>query len=212
MLIAIAFSGQNAGPVFAQSAEETPSKASEATSNPAGKFVQDMGDKAVEILKDQNKTPEQRTEEYYKILHDNFDLPTIGRFVLGRSWRAASPEQQKEYMELFEELIVKMYGDRLLSYKGEKLQVTGVRQENDRDSVVLSQITHPNKPRPTRVEWRVRNKDGKLGVIDVIIEGVSQSISQREEYAAVIHRDGGKLDGLLDQMRAQIGSADAPKT
>ena len=64
------------------------------------------------------------------LLHDAFDIPTIGRFVLGRSWSTATPDQQKEYLKLFEALVIKMYGDRLNFYSGEGFQVKSVRPED----------------------------------------------------------------------------------
>src|SRR5262249_48808048 len=126
------------------------------------------------------------------------------RYVIGRSWNAATPDQQKEYMHLFEELVVKTYGDRLTLYTGEGFEVTGTRAESERDLIVSSQITHPDGSQPTAIDWRVRQRDGKLVVIDVVVEGVSMSITQKQEYASVIQRNGGQIDGLLDQMRQQL--------
>jgi phospholipid transport system substrate-binding protein len=43
-----------------------------------------------------------------------------------------------------------------------------------------------------------------MGVIDVVVEGVSLSVTQRQEYAAVIQRNGGQIDGLLEEMRNEL--------
>jgi phospholipid transport system substrate-binding protein len=142
------------------------------------------------------------------MLQTSFDLPTIGRFVIGRSWNAATPAQQQEYMRLFEALVVKTYSDRFALYTGEGFEVTSVRPETEKDSIVISQITHPDGSEPTEVDWRVRHKEGKLGIIDVVVEGVSLSVTQRQEYASIVQRDGGKLDGLLVLMRQQLQDGD----
>ena len=110
-------------------------------------------------------------------------------------------------MRLFESLVVKTYGDRMTLYTGEGFQVTGVRPESERDTIVNSQITHPDGSQPTTIDWRVRQKDGKRGVIDVIVEGVSLSVTQRQEYASVIQNNGGQIDGLLQTMRDQLKSS-----
>ena len=176
----------------------------EAVKVPAGKFIQDLGDRAIGAIADKSITVEQRSDKFRQILSDSFDLKTIGRFVIGRTWNTATPEQQKEYMHLFEELVIKSYGDRLTLYTGEGFVVTGARAESERDFYVNSQITHPDGSQPTAIDWRVRQRDGKLGVIDVVVEGVSLSVTQQQEYAAVIQRSGGQIDGLLDQMRQQV--------
>lgn len=175
-----------------------------ALNTPAGKFIQSLGDRAIGVIADGKNTPQQRTDRFRDILTDTFDLPTIGRFVIGRYWNTATPEQQKEYLRLFGDLVIKTYGDRLTLYTGEGFVVTGARPESEKDTIVTSQITHPDGSQPTSIDWRVRQKDGKLGVIDVMVEGVSLSVTQRQEYAAVVQNNGGQIEGLLSLMRHQL--------
>ena len=171
---------------------------------PAGKLIQDLGDHAIKLIADKQLSAEQRTSEFSKILSDSFDLKTIGRFVIGRTWNAATPEQQNDYMEMFKALVIRNYGERMTLYTGEGFQVVGTRPESDMDTTVLSQITHPDGSKPTTIDWRVRQKDNKLGVIDVVVEGVSLSVTQKQEYASVIQNNGGQIDGLLQTMRSQL--------
>ena len=180
----------------------------EAVKTPVGKFVQDLGDTAIEAIANKSISPQQRTNKFRDILRNSFDLMTIGRFVIGRSWNGATPEEQKEYMRLFEELVIKSYGDRLTLYTGEGFVVNSVRPETEKDTIVNSQITHPDGSTPTKIDWRVRKRDGKLGVIDVVVEGVSLSVTQRQEYASVIQNNDGKISALLDKMREQLKTPD----
>jgi phospholipid transport system substrate-binding protein len=169
-----------------------------------GKFIQDLGDQAISVIANKDLSQDQRSDHFRQMLRSSFDLATIGRFVIGRSWNAATSDQQQEYMHLFEALVIKTYSDRFAIYTGEGFRVTGVRPESEKDTVITSEITHPDGSEPTEVDWRVRHKDGKLGIIDVVIEGVSLSVTQRQEYASIIQRDGGKLNGLLALMRQQL--------
>lgn len=52
--------------------------------------------------------------------------------------------------------------------------------------------------------WRVRQKADKIGIIDVVVEGVSMSLTQRQEYSSVIQRNGGDITALLDLMRQRV--------
>lgn len=180
-----------------------------AQASPQGKFIQSLGDRAIAILADKSNTPEKRSEQFRQMLRDTFDLATIGRFAIGRSWNSATPEQQKEYMSLFESLVVQTYSDRFALYTGEGFRVRSFRPEGDHDFIVNSDITHPDGSKPTTVDWRLRQKNDKLGIIDVIVEGVSMSITQRQEYSAVIQRNGGNIDALLDLMRQRLKPATA---
>lgn len=185
---------------FAQSAPTH----EQAVTTPTGKFIQDLGDQAIAVIANKGLSQDQRSEHFRQMLRNSFDLQTIGRFVIGRSWNAASSAQQQEYMHLFEALVIKTYSDRFALYTGEGFKVTGLRPETEKDTVVTSEITHPDGSEPTEVDWRVRHKDGRLGIIDVVIEGVSLSVTQRQEYASIIQRDGGQLNGLLALMRQQL--------
>lgn len=173
--------------------------------DPAGKFVQGLGDRAIAVVSNKTLTPDVRNEKLRALLRDSFDLHTIGRFVIGRTWLTATPEQQKEYIDLFEALVIRSYGDRLALYTGEGFEVTGARPETEKDTNVTSQIVHPDGSQPTSIDWRIRQRDGKYGVIDVVVEGISLSVTQRQEYAAIIQKDGGRIDGLLAMMRQQVG-------
>jgi phospholipid transport system substrate-binding protein len=191
-------------------APTTGSSSDEAQTAPAGKFIQDLGDKAISVMADKSLTPQQRNEKYASLLHDAFDIPAIGRFVLGRAWETATPAQQQEFLKLFQALVVKMYGARLNLYSGESFKVKGVRAESGTEMVVASVIAHTDGSPPTQVDWRVhKNNNGQLAVIDVSVAGVSQSLTQRQEYAAIIERNNGKIDALLDLMRQRL---DQPST
>ncbi len=176
-----------------------------------GKFIQDLGDKAVSILADKSLSADARNEKFRAMLSDYFDLNTIARFVIGRSWLTATPDQQKEYMDLFEKLVVKTYSDRFALYTGEGFKVRASRPEGKKDFIVDSEITHPDGSPPTIVTWRVRQGDKGLGIIDVVVEGVSMSVTQRQEYSSVIQRNGGDIGALLTLMRERVAAPNEAK-
>ena len=57
------------------------------------------------------------------------------------------------------------------------------------------------------VDWRVRPRGDGLKVIDVAVEGVSMSVTQRSEFSSVIQRGGGQIESLLQTLRQRVGSA-----
>ena len=193
-------------PVFALDApsEQDGPGHDQAVQAPAGKFVQDLGEHAIKIISNKQFTSQQRNAEFAKVLNESFDLKTIGRFVIGRTWNIATLDQQNEYMKLFQALVIKNYGDRMTLAAGEKFQVVGARAESDNDTTVNSQITHSDGSKPTCIDWRVRQKDGKLAIIDVVVAGVSLSVTQRQEYGSIIQNNGGQIDGLLESMRSEL--------
>lgn len=202
LMLAPAASAEN--PPSVPNMSNTATTPDEATKTPDGKFVQDLGDKAIASIADTSLSKDERDQKYRDLLQSAFDMKNIAHFVIGHAWDRASDEQKQEYMDLFQKLVLKTYGDRLNLYTGEGFHVKSVRPESDKDAIVSSEITHADGSAPARVDWRVRQKDGKIAVEDVVVEGVSQSVTQRDEYSSIIQQDGGKLDRLLSLMKQQV--------
>ncbi len=163
-------------------------------------FVESMGHRAIGFLGDPEVSPEQRKEEFRKLLSDSFDMKTIGRFSLGRYWRVSTPQQREEYLALFEEMVVDVYSERFSDYRGQNFEVRSFRAEGEKDVLVTSYIVPDGDPE-IRVDWRVRFKNGQYKIIDVIVEGVSMSVTQRSDFASVIQRGGGNVQVLLEHLR-----------
>jgi phospholipid transport system substrate-binding protein len=175
---------------------------SDADLQSAKDFVTKVADQGINFLSDDSITLEQRKKEFKKLLSKNFSMKTIARFSLGRYWRTATPAQQKEYLDLFEEMILNVYARRFSEYSGEKLTVSNARAEGKRDILVHSSVSAQKGP-DIKVDWRIRNKNGKNKVIDIIVEGVSMSLTQRSDFSSVIQRGGGDIEVLLEHLRAQ---------
>ncbi len=167
----------------------------------AKNFIASMGDRGINFLGDTSMSQEAKKAEFSQLLNDSFDMNTIGRFSLGTYWRTATPAQQKEYLSLFNQMIIKVYSKRFSDYKGQKFEVRSARVEG-KDSLVTSFIV-PNDGPQVQVDWRVRNKGGSYKVVDIIVEGVSMAQTQRADFASVIQRGGGKVDVLLQHLRQQ---------
>ena len=84
------------------------------------------------------------------MLHLNFDIPRISRFVLGRYWTTASDDDRNAFNGLFEEWVVRTYSQRFKDYGGENIKVLGSRAESDTSFVVQSQLIHPDGSPPAR--------------------------------------------------------------
>ncbi len=171
-----------------------------AAANDAAQFIDQLGNQAIQTLRATNLTLDQREAQFRSLLSQGFDLRFIGRFVLGRYWRGATPDQQNDYIVLYGEYLVQTYAARLGGYSGETLTVIGARAANDKDFIVSTHLARPSGP-AIAADWRVRVIDGQYRIIDIMVEGISMAITQRSEFASVVKRDG--IDGLLTILRAR---------
>ncbi len=172
----------------------------------ASQFISVLGQQAISTLQSTAGSLEQREQQFRGILAQNFDVPFIGRFVLGQHWRRATPQQQADYLALFEDFLVLTYSRRLGGYTGETLSIVGERPANDRDTVVRTRIDRPSGA-PIDADWRVRLIDGHFKIIDIEVAGVSMALTQRSEFASVIGRNG--LNGLIEVLRARAAKLSA---
>ncbi len=171
-----------------------------ASGEEAARFVHRLGNQTIETLAAPDLTLDQRKDRFRGLLIRGFDIPFIGRFVIGRHWRAATPDQRGDYMALYSEFFLQTYASRIGEYSGQTFTVTGARAVNAKDFVVRTQIRRPGG-QPFNADWRVRRVDGGYRVIDIMAEGISLAITQRSEFASVAQRIG--LDGLIATLRTR---------
>ena len=170
----------------------------------AGEFIQNLGERAVGVLRDkENTTFAEREFAFRNILVEGFHIKTISRFVLGRYWAKATDEQRATYNDVFVDFIVRVYASRFDAYDGEVFEITqAIESEIEGDTIVRTQILRPSGSAPIGVDYRVRKIDGNYKVVDVNVEGISMLHTHRVEFASVINRKG--MDGFLEELRAQV--------
>ena len=170
----------------------------------AQQFIQTLGDEAVKVLSDKAIPLSQREVSIRELLRKNFDLETIGRFVLSRYWRTITADQQAEYMSLFSEYVLRTYARRLGAYGNEKFLITSAQPLGSRDAIVLTEITQQAGGQPITAGWRVRDRDSVYKIIDVMVEGVSMAAAQRSEFEAIVQKQG--ITGLIEILRAKVSA------
>jgi len=180
-----------------------PAAASAETPDPSA-FIQKLADTAITTVADKQLAETERDERFRKLFVNSFDLPAIGKFVLARYWKTATPDQQTEFLKLFEDQVVLTWAKRFKDYSGEKLLIAASNKEDDHSWVVDSQILREKGP-GIPVQWRLHDMpDGSLRITDIIVEGVSMAITQRQDFSSTLQGIGGKIDALLSAMRTKV--------
>ena len=175
-----------------------------AAADPAA-IINQLGNRALEVL-GKDATPAQRVARFHELFREDFDVPGIARFVLGRYWKTATPEQQQEFVKLFEDYIALVYSNQLAAYSGETLRVTGSRTSAE-EAVVATEILRPTGAPPVKVDWHLIDRNGAYKISDVTVDGISMAVTQRSEFASVIQRNGGQVANLIAQLREKTASA-----
>ena len=128
-----------------------------AAADPAA-FVDGLVQQALGILRNKQMPDAERESKFSTLLHQNFDIPRISRFVLGRYWNAASDQERADFTKTFEQWVVRTYNARFKEYAGETIKVGGSRAENDVSFVVQSRLIHTNGSPPAQVARLERDR------------------------------------------------------
>ncbi len=167
-------------------------------------FIGEFSQKGISDILAADIPGDEKQKRFRAMFDQYFDIPYIGRFVLGRYGRLTSDEQKEKFGTLFEDVIVQTWSRRFSEYNGQTLKVNSTVTDGDTGAIVKSHIVG-NDGTNIAVDWRLRERESGYQVVDVIVEGVSMAITYRQEYSTVITRGGG-FDGLLDEMQKQVAA------
>lgn len=165
-------------------------------------FTDKVAKEIITLIKQENLTRKEKEERFGKILDKYFNLKAIGSYALGRYNKIATPNEKTQFHDLFRALMIKNYTSSFTSYKNEKVTAQSLKKSQDGNSyLVKSMVEKEETPNPIFVEWLIYPGPK---IYDVVVEGVSQALAMRAEFASIIQGGGGTIDVLLRAMREQI--------
>ena len=177
----------------------------QASSDDAENFIRAIGNKTLSSLREKGISEQERVKRFKELLEEAFDLQRIARFTLGRYWRVATNEEKKEYVGLFKKFVIQAYANRFKELSGKSFNVIQARGISTTQTLVVTEIVVPQNT-AIRVNWRVRSKNHVHKITDVVVEGISMSVTQRDEFVSVIRQKGGKVEGLIEALRKKTTS------
>lgn len=144
----------------------------------------------------------QKQVELRRLVYNSVDVDGVARFVLGRYWRIATPAQRADYMATFRQLLVYAVTGQASSFQGATFKMGKV--ENRPVGIMVDTVVSvPGKP-DTTVQWVVAYQSGQPKIIDILAEGTSLRITERNDYAGVISQHGDRIQPLIDAMHKQL--------
>jgi phospholipid transport system substrate-binding protein len=166
-------------------------------------FIKDLGTKAIASLTNPKLELAKKEAKFSVLLEASFDVPGIAKFALGKYWRQATPQERKTYVGLFEKMLVKAYASKFDGYPNAVLTVKEARGEGANGYMVPSTVTLPDEA-PIHMDWKVFKTPKGYRILDVSVDGVSMSITQRSEFASIIERNGGSISQFLESLHEKV--------
>lgn len=175
----------------------------DAASDKATGFIDKLSRDLTQVVNGPQSTAD-KAAALRKLIDANVDVDGVARFCLGRFWRTATPDEQKQYLALFHQVLVNNITGKVGDYAG--VQITVQRATAREDGIaVTTAVTRPNDA-PNKVDWLV-NLDGPTPLVtDVIAEGTSLRLTQRNDYSAFLTRNNNSVAALIQALKQQAGN------
>jgi len=141
-----------------------------------------------------------KAEKLRVIYKDMFDEMEFSRRTLQRNWNKFTPDQRKEFVDLFEQVLEKAYLDKILEYSNEKIVFHKETMASDDKAEIQSKIVTSSKEIP--IYYRMILKNGKWKVYDVVVENVSLVQNYRTQFSEILA--SGTPEKLLETLRQKV--------
>lgn len=158
-------------------------------------------DEVIRVLSNaslKGKTAERRAA-VRKISEGIFDYPDTARRSLAQHWKDRTPQEQKEFVQLFADLLERAYFSKIDHYQGEKVRYGAETIDGDEATVKTTILTNSGTEVP--VDYRMHLVNGRWLVYDVIIEGVSLVSNYRAQFNKIIRTES--YEALVKKLRAK---------
>ena len=166
--------------------------------------VQTNVNKVLDVLRDPKLKTESakgtKKEKLEAIYEQMFDEVELSRRTLGGNWNKLNPAQQKEFTQLFRQVLEKAYIDKILSYTNEKIVFSKENLTSNNQAEVQTKVITSSKEIP--IFYRVILKDGTWKVYDVVVENVSLVQNYRSQFNSILAKN--TPDQLLEILRKKV--------
>jgi len=135
------------------------------------------------------------------VLLPNFDTEYAARLVLGQTWRTATADQRKRFVDAFYHSLLRNYGAALVDFTADRFIILPYRGDpGDTIATVRTQVKRSNGE-TVPVDFSLRKTDSGWKAWDVVIEGISYVKSFRTDFSSEVQQKG--LDEVISRLEKE---------
>ena len=134
------------------------------------------------------------------VLLPNFDTEYAARLVLGQTWRTATPEQRKRFVDAFYHSLLHNYGAALVDFTADRFAILPYKGDPNETMATVRTEVKRSSGEKVPVNFSLRKVDGMWKAWDVVIEGISYVKSFRTDFGSEIQQKG--LDEVINRLES----------
>ena len=143
----------------------------------------------------------------------NVNFTRMTASAVGRTWRQATPEQQKRLQDEFKILLVRTYSGALSQVKEQSVNIKPLRAAPaDTEIVVRTEVS--GRGDPVQLDYRMEKTASGWKIYDLNVLGVWLVETYRTQFAQEINAKGvdGLIASLAQRNKANSGSSGEKKS
>lgn len=179
-----------------------------AAAGPATDQTRMTVDKVLSILKNPSlqSNPKQRRDLLRETIYPRFDFTEMAKRSLGSHWSRRSPEEQREFVKAFTELLETSYLDKIESFNGDKVTYTREQQEQGDVEVFTKVVSKKNEE--FSINYKLHSAGGEWKVYDVVVEDISLVNNYRSQFNRILAN--ASFDELLRKLQQKTPEFKGP--
>ena len=184
----------------------------QAAATPAETFVQQSVSKGFGILKDNSLSKQERINQFRAFLRSTIDFKRIAVFALGAYSQKASDKDVDGFVNAFSDYLMSMFHlDQDQNLGAQTIAVTGSTTRAADDVIVTANIGSAGASTPAgtplNLAFRIRkNAAGNEQIVDILLNGVSVAVTQRDEFSSWLQQHGGNVAQLSAELERRVAT------
>ena len=140
------------------------------------------------------------------VVRERFDFREMSKRVLGQQWRDLNDSEQKDFEDLFTQMLQYAYIGKIDDYTGQKVEFSQQRVKGERAEV---QTLLVDKDKSVSVSYIMLLRGDQWMAYDVVVEGVSLIRNYMEQFKEILKKDG--YAGLVRQVKEKVEQIEKEK-
>lgn len=149
-------------------------------------------------MKAEKGKPEDQVDAKLKdIILPMFNFEEMAKRSLGAAWNKATPAEQKEFVDLFSDLLARTYLKKIKKNAEESVLLRISDSVDGNTAMVKSKMKSGEDE--IEIDYRMSQDGGRWRVYDVVIENVGLVNNYRNEFPGIVRNEG--FQGLIKRLK-----------
>jgi phospholipid transport system substrate-binding protein len=147
----------------------------------------------------------QKVHTLNDLLRGFLDTDAMGRVAMGNHLAGRSPAEVRAFLDVFQQLFVRTYVQRLLLFEAPDFAYLGETITGDQAKVHTQIVTPKDR---FGVTYEMRKSGGTWRATDILVEDASLGDNFRSQFDAALAKES--FDSLMERLRKKVIEPEKP--